>query len=188
MQVMPDTLKDAGYGVTPARDNSIEETTRVGVQYLGAMLKAHNGDLDKSLAAYNAGVGNVRKYGGVPPFDETKKYIGRIKGYMTQQGREGFTAQQQPQLNQPPAQAQAVATPQQMDNGGNTAPVPPVNPIVNNGLPQQLPTNQAPEVANNQAFAELAKKNPDITMENLEFTAQKRGMTVDALIEILRSR
>ncbi len=53
-----------------------------GTKYLSRMLKQFDGDLDKSLAAYNAGPGNVKKYNGVPPFEETKNYINRIKGYM----------------------------------------------------------------------------------------------------------
>lgn len=53
-----------------------------GTKYLSRMLKQFGGDLDKSLAAYNAGPGNVKKYNGVPPFEETKNYINRIKGYM----------------------------------------------------------------------------------------------------------
>ncbi len=53
-----------------------------GTKYLSKMLEQFDGDLEKSLAAYNAGPGNVKKYNGVPPFEETKNYINRIKGYM----------------------------------------------------------------------------------------------------------
>ncbi len=53
-----------------------------GTKYLSKMLDQFDGDLEKSLAAYNAGPGNVQKYDGVPPFEETKNYINRIKGYM----------------------------------------------------------------------------------------------------------
>lgn len=53
-----------------------------GTKYLSKMLKQFDGDLDKSLAGYNAGPGNVKKYDGVPPFEETKNYINRVKGYM----------------------------------------------------------------------------------------------------------
>ena len=53
-----------------------------GTKYLSKMLKQFDGDVEKSLAAYNAGPGNVQKYNGVPPFEETKSYINRIKGYM----------------------------------------------------------------------------------------------------------
>ncbi len=53
-----------------------------GTKYLSKMLDQFDGDLEKSLAAYNAGPGNVKKYNGVPPFEETKNYINRIKGYM----------------------------------------------------------------------------------------------------------
>ncbi|MBF8177804.1 transglycosylase SLT domain-containing protein [Herminiimonas contaminans] len=57
MQVMPGTNLDPGYGVTPAKDGSDAERTRVGKDYLKAMLKEYGGDLNKALAAYNAGPG-----------------------------------------------------------------------------------------------------------------------------------
>lgn len=59
MQVMPGTQADPGFGVTPARDGSIEEKARVGADYLRAMMQRYGGDPAKAWAAYNAGPGRV---------------------------------------------------------------------------------------------------------------------------------
>lgn len=61
MQVMPKTNTNPGYGVIPAKDDSDAERTRVGRDYLQAMLKHYGGDTDKALAAYNGGPGTVDK-------------------------------------------------------------------------------------------------------------------------------
>lgn len=58
-QVMDATNADPGYGVVPARDGSLAERSRVGTDYLGAMIKEFKGDVRKALAAYNAGPGAV---------------------------------------------------------------------------------------------------------------------------------
>lgn len=59
MQVMPDTRLDPGYGVEPAKDGSDAERTRVGRDYLQAMIKHYAGDPAKAWAAYNWGPGKV---------------------------------------------------------------------------------------------------------------------------------
>ncbi|MBM3270062.1 MAG: lytic transglycosylase domain-containing protein [Candidatus Sericytochromatia bacterium] len=73
MQLMPGTA--AGLGVNP---NDPKDNVRGGVKYLLQQLKAFGNDIPKALAAYNAGPGNVRKYGGIPPFSETQNYVKKI--------------------------------------------------------------------------------------------------------------
>lgn len=59
MQVMDKTNTDPGFGVVPARGDSKEERTRVGQDYMIAMVKQYSGDLEKAWAAYNWGPGKV---------------------------------------------------------------------------------------------------------------------------------
>ena len=59
MQVMPGTRIDPGFGVEPAKDDSDAERTRVGRDYLQAMIKHYAGDPAKAWAAYNWGPGKV---------------------------------------------------------------------------------------------------------------------------------
>jgi hypothetical protein len=75
MQLMPGTAKEMGVNINDPLDN-----IRGGVEYLAKQLKSFGGDEKLALAAYNAGPGNVRKYGGVPPFAETQNYIQKIQG------------------------------------------------------------------------------------------------------------
>jgi len=80
-QIMPDTARDPGYGVTPITDpRDPDEALRFGAELMRAMLDEFNGDYGLALAAYNAGPGAVKKYGGIPPFQETQNYVSNILG------------------------------------------------------------------------------------------------------------
>jgi soluble lytic murein transglycosylase-like protein len=71
MQLMPSTA--ARYGVRSIHDPL--ENISGGARYLADLITLFGGNLEKSLAAYNAGEGAVFRYGGVPPFDETRLYV-----------------------------------------------------------------------------------------------------------------
>ncbi|MDR0819300.1 MAG: lytic transglycosylase domain-containing protein [Oscillospiraceae bacterium] len=77
MQLMPATAK--GLGVDDPFD--AEQNIMGGARMLEQLLSQYNGDVTLTLAAYNAGAGNVAKYGGVPPFAETQAFIERVKSY-----------------------------------------------------------------------------------------------------------
>ncbi|MES1242837.1 MAG: lytic transglycosylase domain-containing protein [Acidobacteriota bacterium] len=74
MQVLPAT--GALYGATDLNDPHVN--LDVGCRYLGRLLKDFDGDLERAVAAYNAGPSTVARYGGVPPFRETKEYVRRV--------------------------------------------------------------------------------------------------------------
>lgn len=73
MQLMPDTA--ASLGVDPYdKQQNIEG----GAKYLRQMLDTFGGDLKKAVAAYNAGPGAVKAYGGIPPYKETQNYVSKV--------------------------------------------------------------------------------------------------------------
>jgi len=74
MQLIPSTAKR--FGVANAFDT--EENIAGGVKYLRFLLDYYEGDYTKTVAAYNAGEAAVDKYGGVPPFPETRNYVLKV--------------------------------------------------------------------------------------------------------------
>ena len=74
-QLMPGTARRMGYNPYNYRDN-----IKGGIAYYKAMKKLFKTD-SLALAAYNAGPGNVKKYGGVPPFAETRKFVAACMGH-----------------------------------------------------------------------------------------------------------
>lgn len=75
MQLMPVTQVelDVGNPFDPA------ENIRGGALYLARLLTEFEGDVELAAAAYNAGPAAVYRYGGVPPFEETREYVRRIR-------------------------------------------------------------------------------------------------------------
>ncbi|MEP7352442.1 MAG: lytic transglycosylase domain-containing protein [Acidobacteriota bacterium] len=73
MQLMPDTAKLLG-----ADPHDVQQNIDAGTRLLRDLLVKYDGDVVKTLAAYNAGEAAVEKYRGLPPYDETRFYVNRV--------------------------------------------------------------------------------------------------------------
>ncbi|HUP44561.1 MAG TPA: lytic transglycosylase domain-containing protein, partial [Thermoanaerobaculia bacterium] len=77
MQLMPRTGKWMG-----ARDlMNPTQNIQAGTKYLKYLNERFDGNETKVIAAYNAGEGNVRRFGGIPPFKETQNYVKKVRNY-----------------------------------------------------------------------------------------------------------
>jgi len=77
MQLMPDTATSLSVkDIDDPRENIFG-----GVRLLRILANTFNGDLDLTVAAYNAGPDSVMKYGGIPPYQQTRDYVVKVTGY-----------------------------------------------------------------------------------------------------------
>ncbi len=76
MQIMPETSQELGLDAPFDAKKNLE----AGIRYLRMLLNRF-GDISLALAAYNAGPGNVEKYGGIPPFAQTRSYVKKVLQY-----------------------------------------------------------------------------------------------------------
>jgi hypothetical protein len=108
MQLMPSTAKELGVDPT-----TLEGNIEGGVKYLKQMLDMFDGDVEKAVAAYNAGPGAVQEHGGVPPFAETQNYVAKVLKNLESGGGEA------PHARISLADAAAPFIGKRMDNGEN---------------------------------------------------------------------
>ena len=79
-QLMPGTARSLGVSDPFDPAQAIEG----GAKYLKQQLDRFGGDVEKALAAYNAGPGAVQKFGGIPPYPETQNYVKKVMAYAEQ--------------------------------------------------------------------------------------------------------
>lgn len=102
MQLLPETARR--FGVSRKRDLfNPAKNLEAGVKYLKWLTERFGGDIQKSLAAYNAGEGAVDRFGGIPPYHETQQYVQRIFGLL------GIVAPEPPVAPAAPLPAAAAA-------------------------------------------------------------------------------
>jgi soluble lytic murein transglycosylase-like protein len=70
-----------------------------GARFLSGLMKQFHGDQSLALAAYNAGPGAVQKYGGIPPYQETQRYVPKVLGFAAQFSRSWASSSATPAIS-----------------------------------------------------------------------------------------
>lgn len=84
MQVLPETAAEFGeFDLWDPASN-----LRAGAAYLRQLLRRYDGNLEIAVAAYNAGPGSIHRFGGIPPFRETTRYVERVLSRYVEYHRE----------------------------------------------------------------------------------------------------
>jgi Transglycosylase SLT domain len=116
MQVLPSTAE--------ARSETLFDphvNLDAGCRYLGSLIEHYDGDLELALAAYNAGPATVARYGGIPPFQETRDYVQRVLARYTDHQQEMLPKRHGGRVQSPaPSRApeQIAAVPAQVSQDG----------------------------------------------------------------------
>lgn len=142
-QIMPATMRDPGYGVQPYNPGVPGDDLRFQADYMRALGEQVGGDLDTTLAAYNAGLGAVKKAKGVPNFPETRGYISKIKGTLAHLS---------------PAQAAPIFDPDQDLGNGPWPYDPDVAPLSAKGNDETVEVIKNNIAAGNMSIAEGRKR------------------------------
>ena len=88
MQLMPATARRFGV----KNSYSSHQNIRAGAEYLRWLLDRYKGNVHFALAGYNAGEGKVDRYGGIPPYKETREYVRRVMGvYKTLHSKRNYS-------------------------------------------------------------------------------------------------
>jgi hypothetical protein len=185
MQVMPGTVRDPGFGVKPARDNSPDELARVGRDYAATMLRRYNNDPTAAAVAYNWGPGNADKwvkrgadFGALPK--ETQQYVTRITGQMgipiaAKRAPAPKRADVPPVPPQKRAQAEVFAPGATLDTGPRTE-APPQDQITRSDVDRLGPNYQAALAAMSLADSREDDDDYDDDETIAERYMERRGM------------
>jgi hypothetical protein len=182
-QLMPGTAKDLG--VDPEYLTNPYAQAKGGATYLARMLNMFNGSIVNALAGYNAGPGNVQKYGGVPPFKETRNYVviipNKYNQYLAKIG--GIDAEGTIEPTLAAGANFALSSDASMNYGDNSAATIALIAKRLKDIIQQMRSNENPTKAwalNSYARAEMARI---MTLRLRLASVQARQVSAEALME-----